>query len=211
MLSTVFLILGFIVFVYSIILHEIAHGLVADRLGDPTARIQGRLTLNPISHIDPLMSIFLPLFLFFSRAGIILGAAKPVPIDPYNFQNPKKDLGLVGLAGPITNILIALFFSIIARIFPYPVLTGFLATIVQLNLILAVFNLIPIPPLDGGRVLTAILPKEYANALSSIENIGILIVFFLLLFPSPLFSLSKIIFAIASSIFKIIFPSMPLI
>lgn len=207
------MLIGFLIFIYSIILHEIAHGLIAERLGDPTARLSGRLTLNPISHIDPIMSILVPLFLVISGSPIIFGSAKPVPIDPYNLRNPRKDMGMIGLAGPATNILIALFLSLLARIVfsfsPNPMLIDVLRTGAQINIILAIFNLIPIPPLDGGRVLSAILPDKYSEALASVENFGIFIVLFLLLFPSSFFSLQGIVVKISSFIFSLIFPSFP--
>jgi len=204
----------FLIFIYSIILHEIAHGLIAERLGDPTARLSGRLTLNPISHIDPIMSILVPLFLVISGSPIIFGSAKPVPIDPYNLRNPRKDMGMIGLAGPITNILIALFLSLLARIIlsfsPNIIIIDVLRTGAQINIILAIFNLIPIPPLDGGRVLVAVLPDKYSEVLASVENFGIFIVLFLLLFPSSFFSLQGIVVKISSFIFSLIFPSFPL-
>jgi len=204
----------FLIFIYSIILHEIAHGLIAERLGDPTARLSGRLTLNPISHIDPIMSILVPLFLVISGSPIIFGSAKPVPIDPYNLRNPRKDMGMIGLAGPITNILIALFLSLLARIIlsfsPDLIIIDVLRTGAQINIILAIFNLIPIPPLDGGRVLVAVLPDKYSEVLASVENFGIFIVLFLLLFPSSFFSLQGIVVKISSFIFSLIFPSFPL-
>jgi len=104
------------ILIYSAILHEIAHGLVAERLGDPTARLMGRITLNPIPHIDPFMSILLPLILSLSPTHVIIGGAKPVPVDPFNFREPKKDMALVSLAGPATNVLIAIVFGIVCRI-----------------------------------------------------------------------------------------------
>lgn len=208
-------IIGFIIFIYSIILHEIAHGLAAERLGDPTARIRKRLTLNPIPHIDPVMSIILPLMLVITGSPIIIGAAKPVPIDPYNFRNVRKDTGLVGMAGPLTNLLLGIVFAIIARLsitfFPNPEILFILARASQINILLAIFNLIPIPPLDGGRVLAAILPENWANALNSIEKFGMMIILFLLLFPSSFFSLQGIILNITNLIFSLIFPSFPLI
>lgn len=209
------LIIGFIIFIYSIILHEIAHGLAAERLGDPTARLSGRLSLNPISHIDPIMSVLVPLFLILSGSPIVFGSAKPVPIDPYNFKNPRKEMGLVGLAGPATNLVIAIILSAVARIFiqfmPHSAVLDILKTGAQINIILAIFNLIPVPPLDGGRVLAAILPDSYSDALASIENFGILIVLFLLLFPTRLFSLQDIVMKISSAIFNLIFPIFPIV
>jgi Zn-dependent protease len=182
-----------IILVYSAILHEIAHGFVAERLGDPTARLMGRLTLNPKSHIDPFMSILVPLLLIISGSPVIFGAAKPVPVDPFNFREPKKDMALVSLAGPVTNLLIALVFALICHLL-FPGLSfdvirsggiiGFLlGTVVYINLLLAIFNLIPIPPLDGSKVLALILPDREAAVYLSIGTFGILIIFLLLVFP----------------------------
>ncbi len=207
-------VVSFIIFIYSIILHEIAHGLAAERLGDPTARISGRLTLNPIPHIDPLMSVVLPFFLILTHFPVIIGAAKPVPIDPFNFRNAKRDMGLVGLAGPATNFLLALLFALLARAVPASLSAGGLFQLLGnaslLNIFLGVFNLIPIPPLDGGRVIVALLPQKYAQAVASLENFGIFIVLFFLLFPNPLFSLQTVIFNLAFGLFKLIFPNTPL-
>lgn len=209
------MILGFIIFIFSIILHEIAHGLAAERLGDPTARLSNRLNLNPIPHIDPVMSILVPLFLIISGSPIIFGSAKPVPIDPFNFRNPRKDMGLVGLAGPAMNLLIALILALIARLmiafFPDPNILRLLASSALINIVLAIFNLIPIPPLDGGRVLVAILPEKSAEALASIENFGIMIVLFFLFFPNQIFSLQSTVFGLSSFLFNLIFPGFPLV
>lgn len=209
------LLLGFLIFIYSIILHEIAHGLMAERLGDPTARVSGRLNLNPLSHIDPIMSVLVPLFLILSGSPIVFGSAKPVPIDPYNLRSPKKDMGLIGLAGPATNLIIAILLSFIARLFlavsPQSILLEVFKYGAQINIVLAIFNLIPIPPLDGGRVLVAILPDKYSDALASVENLGIMIVLFLLLFPNRLFSLQSVITKVSSLVFSFIFPGFPLI
>lgn len=204
-------ILGFIIFIYSIILHEIAHGLAAERLGDPTAKLSKRLTLNPLPHVDWFMSILLPLFLILSGSPIVFGAAKPVPIDPYNLRNPRKDMGLIGLAGPAMNLLIAIGFGILYRLFPQSMISGVFLKAGFLNIILAIFNLIPIPPVDGGRILTAVLPDKYADAVARIEPFGFFILIFLLLFPSPIFSLQGIVLKTASFIFSLIFPGMPLI
>jgi len=208
-------IIGFIIFIYSIILHEIAHGLAADALGDPTARLSGRLTLNPLPHIDPVMSLLFPLLLYFSHSSVIFGAAKPVPIDPYNLRNPRKDMGLVGLAGPGANFLLAIIFALVARVAnffgPNLTLLQILANAAIINIALGVFNLIPVPPLDGGRVATALLPERYARALASLENLGILIVLFLLLFPNSFFSLQRIIFQITIFLFNLIFPGISML
>jgi len=205
------LIIAFIIFIYSVILHEIAHGWLADRLGDPTARLRKRLTLNPIPHIDPLMSLIFPLMLMLTGSPIIFGSAKPVPIDPYNLRNPRKDMGLIGLSGPVTNLLIATFISLMLRFLPawsFPdwLYLGLVSGI-RINVVLAVFNLFPLPPLDGGRVLSAILPEKYADALNSLERYGFLIIIFLLLFPSPFFSLQGIIGRLSGIILNLLLPS----
>jgi len=193
-----------IILIYSAILHEIAHGFVAERLGDPTARLMGRLTLNPKNHIDPFMSILVPLLLIISGSPVIFGAAKPVPIDPFNFREPKKDVALVSLAGPGTNFIIAIIAAILVRalifVTPYfgasPFLTSivipaytFLILVVRINLLLGIFNLLPIPPLDGSKVLALFLPDREAAIYLSIGTFGILIIFFLLAFPIGGFSL----------------------
>lgn len=206
---------GFLIFIYSIIIHEIAHGLVAEKLGDPTARLSKRLTLNPLPHIDPMMSILFPLLLILSGSPIIFGSAKPVPIDPYNLRNPRKDMGLVGLSGPLSNIIFALILSLVAKlllpVIQYSPWLNILKYGVQINIMLAIFNLIPLPPLDGGRVAVALLPEKYANILASLERFGILIVFFLLLFPNPFFSLPSLIYQLTNLLFSFIFPNFPLI
>lgn len=195
------LILSLIIILFSAILHEIAHGYVADRLGDPTARLAGRLTLDPRRHIDPFMSILLPVFLLLSGLPVI-GAAKPVPVDPFNLKEGRKDMALVSLAGPLTNVVIAVIASFLIKflflmqdgsllIFT---IAGFLRIIVQLNLLLAIFNLIPIPPLDGSKIFALLLPEEHANAYLSLGSIGMFIIFFLLFFPLGGFSLGHLIF-----------------
>jgi len=208
-------IVGFIIFIFSIIIHEIAHGLMAEKLGDPTARLSKRLTLNPLPHIDPVMSIIFPLLLIFSGSPVIFGAAKPVPIDPYNLRNPRKDMGLIGLAGPLSNLILVVVLSLIARIslplIQYSFLFGILQYGTQINIMLAIFNLIPLPPLDGGRIAVALLPEKYADALASLERFGILIILFLLLFPTSLFSLPNFIYKITNLLFSLVFPNFSLI
>src|SRR5450759_1374974 len=155
------LFLGVVILIFSAIIHEIMHGYVADKLGDPTARQMGRLTLNPIPHIDPLMSIVVPLVLVVIGSPIIFGAAKPVPVNPHNFREPKKDFALVALAGPLTNFFIAAVAALLAHfLFSMHDAVFILSLIAFYNLILGFINLIPIPPLDGSRVFSWILPKE---------------------------------------------------
>ncbi|HOW36016.1 MAG TPA: site-2 protease family protein [Candidatus Omnitrophota bacterium] len=169
-----------LVFFYSVILHEIAHGFVAYRLGDPTAKLAGRLTLNPLKHVDPLGTIILPAVLLFINSSIIFGWAKPVPINFMNLRHPKRDIMWVGISGPLTNILLAVLFSQFLRLdlaLPYIQIIKLAVTI---NLILAIFNLIPIPPLDGSRLVFSLLPSKYAYLYGRMENYGILIVLALL-------------------------------
>ena len=189
------LIFGLVILVYSAILHEIAHGFVADRLGDPTARLMGRLTLNPKSHIDPFMSILLPLFLMLSGSPVIFGAAKPVPVDPFNLKEGRKDLALVALSGPLTNMLIAIIASILLKFTPSSFLfIGTLLTMIRFyNVLLAIFNLLPIPPLDGSKVFSLLLPEDTAQAYLSLGSMGMFILFFLLAFPIGGFSLGEFI------------------
>jgi Zn-dependent protease len=196
--------LSIIILIYSAILHEIAHGYIAYRLGDPTAKLLGRLTLNPKSHIDPIMSIFVPFMLIFSGSPVIFGGAKPVPVDPFNLRDGIKDLAIVSVAGPLTNALLAVVGSLIIHVF-YPGagfgevassgITGFiLSQIVLLNLLLAIFNLLPIPPLDGSKLFAALLPKKDAAAFLSIgQRFGMFILIFLLFFPIGPFSLIDLV------------------
>jgi Zn-dependent protease len=185
-------IIALVILLFSAILHEVAHGYVAERLGDPTARLMGRLTLDPRKHIDPLMSIALPLLLLLTGSPIIIGAAKPVPVDPFNLRDGRKDLALVSLAGPLTNVALAIVASLIMKLIPNSpsiiLNTSYLilANIVQLNLLLAIFNLIPIPPLDGSKIFALLLPEKLANAFMSLGSIGIFIIFFLLMSNGPL-------------------------
>lgn len=158
-IATIFIIVALII---SIILHEMAHGYMADWLGDPTARLQGRLSLNPLVHIDPLGSVVIPALLFLSNAGILFGWAKPVPYNPYNLRNQKWGEALVALAGPAVNILLALIFGALIRfggaIGLDPAFTDLASYIVYINILLAFFNLIPIPPLDGSKIIQPFLP-----------------------------------------------------
>lgn len=214
------------ILIYSAILHEIAHGMVADRLGDPTARLLGRITLDPRPHIDPVLSIFAPLMLILIGSPVIFGGAKPVPVDPFNLKDGIKDLAIVSLAGPMTNLIIAFIASILFFLLPtelnlqqsvfailqnlYPVLSiidvigFFLAVVVYINLLLALFNLLPIPPLDGSKVFAMVLPERQARAYLSLGSIGMMILFFLLLFPLGPFSISRILFSILSTLLGVL-------
>lgn len=148
-----------IILIFSVVIHETAHGYAAESLGDPTARLAGRLTLNPLAHLDWLGSVFLPLLLSLTGTGIIFGWAKPVPYNPYNLRGGKWGPALVAAAGPAANLLLVAVFTLLLRLFSLPApAQGLLALIVLINLVLAIFNLIPIPPLDGSKILFAVLP-----------------------------------------------------
>ncbi|UCD35317.1 MAG: site-2 protease family protein [Nitrospiraceae bacterium] len=195
--------------IVAITLHEVSHGYVANRLGDPTARLMGRLTLNPVKHVDLVGTIILPLILTM-LGGIIFGYAKPVPINPSNFRNPEKGMAMSSAAGPITNVLLAVASSLILVVFVLPLsaliqspavdavvkpLALMLQFSVRINLFLAALNLMPILPLDGGRVVAGLLPARQARAYSMIEPYGLIILFALIFtgiawyFIAPLYSL----------------------
>jgi Zn-dependent protease len=169
---------------FAVVLHEYAHGWVAYRLGDPTAKLAGRLTLNPLKHIDLVGTILLPAFLIILRVlglnTILLGWAKPVPVDFFNLRHPKRDMIWVGLAGPAVNVVLAILFSQLLKT-PMPALARqFMEAAVFINLLLAAFNMIPIPPLDGSRLVTGLLPRRLAVLYNRLERYGILIVIILI-------------------------------
>jgi len=175
------------VVVPAIVLHECAHAWMADKLGDHTARDLGRLTLNPLKHIDPFGTVILPLLLYLpyalhlTQSPIIFGFAKPVPFDPRRLGNFKRDIMLVRLAGPVMNVMIAFFFAKLAGLVQNQLAYDLFTTAVLLNLGLAVFNMVPVPPLDGSGILYAVLPERMLKAVTRIDNFaGIIIVFVML-------------------------------
>jgi len=180
----------------AITFHEVSHGLVAYKLGDPTAKMLGRLTLNPLAHIDLFGTIILPLMLIVLTNGrFVFGYAKPVPINPMNFKNPRKGMAISASAGPVTNMIMAVASFMVWKgvitplaVFSPDALTEtvlspfslILQSSIVVNVVLAVFNMIPIPPLDGGRVLTGLLPSKQAMSFSRIEPFGFIIVIVLI-------------------------------
>lgn len=176
----------FLVLIPSAILHEFMHGFVADRLGDNTARLAGRLTLNPLAHIDLWGTIILPIGLMIASQGRFMFAyAKPVPYNPYNLRDQRFGPMQVALAGPLSNIALAATFGLLAQLIPAGVWTPFLLIIVYTNVLLAVFNLVPIPPLDGSKVLYAFLPSSLDNLKIMLERYGFifLLIFMIYFFP----------------------------
>lgn len=178
------------VLLFSVMIHEIAHGIVALRLGDTTARDQGRLTLNPLVHIDPFGSIILPALLFLSSGGALMfGWAKPVPYDPRFLTNPKRGAGLIALAGPVSNLVVAIVLGLFLRFFSPLLLDVGLGMMMQLvslivfiNILLAVFNLVPLPPLDGSKVLYALLPDRYYYIERFLEQYGLMLLLLFIFF-----------------------------
>jgi Zn-dependent protease len=187
-MTILFYILIAFILLYSIILHELAHGKVAEMMGDPTARMYGRITLNPVPHLDPFGTL-LPVFLLLVGAPIVFGWARPVPINPYNFTDYKKGMIFVSAAGVVTNLFVAWILATIVKFIPAQssegmyVLAQALNFGVRINIVLAVFNLIPVPPLDGSRILSMLLPYEYAQYIHRMEPFGIFILLFILMFP----------------------------
>jgi len=175
------LIIKLVVLVFSIIFHEVAHGYAAYRLGDPTAKAANRLTLNPLAHIDPMGSILLPLMLVLTHSPVLFGWAKPVPFNPGYFRNVKRGVMIVGAAGPAANLALAAVAAVVFRLLtPSGVVGFFLVNVCVINVILAVFNLIPIPPLDGSRIAIGVMPATLAQSYRKLERYGFLIIFGLL-------------------------------
>jgi len=207
-----------IAFLLAITIHEAAHAWMADRLGDPTARLMGRLTLNPLAHIDLYGTILFPLLLILLRFPIVFGWAKPVRYDPYNLADPRRDSALISLAGPLSNLTLAIISALALRIVltpfsPFLFLSGFLSPLIWINIALAIFNLLPIHPLDGGKILVGLLPqKEAYEADVFLKQYGMIILFFLIF---PIFGgrsfISLVIWPAISFLAGILIPGSPII
>lgn len=194
-----------IVLIYSVVIHEVSHGVMANALGDPTAKNLGRLTLNPIKHLDMFGSFLLPLLLVIVRSPFLFGYAKPVPYNPRNLSDRTYGAAKVGAAGPLSNIVLALLFGIILRFLPVTlsgtILPQLLSFIVLINLMLAIFNLVPIPPLDGHWLLLALLPPRYSGLVAFLyrNSLLLIVVFIIFIFPI-IYPLVRFLFRIITGI-----------
>jgi Zn-dependent protease len=202
-IMTIALIVALII---SVVLHEMAHGYAANWLGDPTARLAGRLSPNPVVHLDPMMSVILPGLLVLTGSPILFGAAKPVPYNPYNLRNQKWGEAIVALAGPLANFVIAVVFAVLVRSAEVLSLSGtfveLAVSIIILNIFLAFFNLVPIPPLDGSKILPRLLPYSLAMKYEGFRayferniafGFALVIIFFILFLAEPLYKLTIIL------------------
>jgi Zn-dependent protease len=180
-----FKIFSILALIFSVVAHEVSHGYMAQFLGDPTARLQGRLTLNPISHIDPIGSILVPIVTTLLPGGFVFGWAKPVPYNPYNLRDQKWGEAKVAASGPLTNLGIAVVLALVLHLGESvlsPDAQFLVATIVFINVILAVFNLVPIPPLDGSKVLMSVLPLRYRYVGEYLERYSLVLILFFAFF-----------------------------
>lgn len=210
--------------IFAVTLHEAAHAWVADKKGDSTARQLGRITMNPLSHIDPFGTVIIPLLMYVTT-GFVFGYAKPVPVNPLNLRRPKEDMAWVAAAGPGMNLLLAVISGVFYRLLSDSTFIGaggffsemgstasfFLLPLremfefsVKINVILMIFNLIPIPPLDGGRVLVGLLPRAQARLISSIEPYGMFVIVFVV-FMDPFGLMRKIVWPLVSTVSGYIF------
>ena len=177
MANILYLIPTALALIVAITIHEFSHALAADKLGDPTPRSLGRLSLNPLKHLDPIGTLALIFFGF--------GWGKPVPIDPYNLQHPKRDEAIISLAGPVSNLILALIISLLVKFLPLNNISIlFLSILVQINVVLAVFNLLPLPPLDGSKIFLALLPQDKSlQWQEAFEKYGFVLIIVLLFLP----------------------------
>lgn len=187
-MDIVITIFSLVILILSVIIHELAHGSVAFSLGDVTAKYEGRLTLNPLKHLDPFGSVILPLLLFLAGSPVLVGWAKPVPVNPYNYKDQKWGSFKVAAAGPLSNLALALVFGLALRFLPMglldtiPAMALLFSFIVQINIMLAIFNLVPIPPLDGSWILFHFLPHGLEKVKIFLQQYGMYILIFLLFF-----------------------------
>lgn len=201
-----------IAFLIAISVHEFAHAWMADRLGDPTAKLEGRLTLNPLKHLDIYGTVLVPLFLIIIGSPFVFGWAKPVGFDPFNLKNPRKDAALISISGPLANFTTAVAFAVILRLLnPFSavaVLFPLFYSIILINLVLGVFNLIPIHPLDGGKILVGILPEKEAVETDRFLNQYGFILIFMLIFISyrGISPLSAILNPVINFLLKLLLP-----
>lgn len=194
-----------IILIMSVVVHEVSHGYAALALGDPTAKYQGRLTLNPISHLDMVGSLIVPLIGYLA-GGFIIGWAKPVPFNPFNLRNQKWGEAIVAAAGPLANIILAGIFALIIRLSAGLVSPSFLdlaSFVVFINITLAMFNLIPIPPLDGSKILFAVLPYKWLRVREYFERYGLIFVFVFIFLIWPM------VHPIVNLIFSLLVGSLP--
>ncbi|MGR9046637.1 MAG: site-2 protease family protein [Gammaproteobacteria bacterium] len=197
--------------VFAITVHEVSHGWVAKKYGDKTAWMLGRLTLNPLKHIDPVGTLIIPGILLLTGTGFIFGWAKPVPVDARNFKNPRHDMAIVALAGPVSNLLMAVAWALTARLgvalntefVSMPLIYSGIAGI-SINLVLALINLLPIPPLDGSRIIAGLLPSRWAWRYNQLERYGFIILLLLLftgglgmILGYPMYIVQKMFFTLA--------------
>ena len=191
----------FVFLIFAAIIHECAHGYVAYKLGDPTAERMGRLTLNPLPHIDPYMTIIVPIMIFVLSGGrFIFGGAKPVPINYANLRRPQRDIPLISVAGAASNYLMAIAAGLVIRLLPLPaIIVAPLGIFIFVNVLLGTFNLIPIPPLDGSKVLMLFLPPRIMEKIFRLERYGFIILIAVIFF-TPLLQYLFILIVLISSL-----------
>lgn len=193
--------------VLALTLHEFAHAWMSNFLGDRTAKNEGRLSINPAVHIDPLMTLFLPLMLIIFQSPVIFGAAKPVPFNPWAVRFGKYGAALVAIAGPVMNMLLAILFAVCLALFPVSTqIIPLFISMISINVAFAVFNMIPIPPLDGSRVLYAVAPAGLRDAMDKLEQNGLIIIFAVLFVASPI--ILPALAAVNGAIMQILVPGL---